>query len=560
MEGDEGSSLEKLGEKTVEKLIETTNPRFFKLLKRVLLLNRVRAIELCTFLLNFSISTNYFEGFRKLMREVPSLLPEGENPYYRLEEYLFGSERLYSTILLLSMLYSSPEQLSIIKTDKKINELVAYGPLTNRFFIFNTILPDTEHLKLKELLDKVKGYNQVRALIPDLAFDPEYTPVIESEALKQMYDTTFINDYLDTKLPKSFKYIPDKQWFEKYRRASPTKKLFEIDSSLTISKFMTETLNLSGFQFLSSKRQIGDIITVFQDYFVNRIPSRKTEIKEYLLCFGELLKFAEGRLYLKVRTQKIVDILKNATSQHSCKQFFERFCMEYKNVEFQNEYVKFTGQKFIRTYNKFISYALYNVSGITYTGLLIIWRALIKYFERIQLTEEFALTKGALLEEWCYKKAVNRGFNVAKLILRNPQIRPSPIYHGMKEQTKGFPRVIEVEAQFPEDSESSFEEIDVAIKVKDTLYLFECKVRRTVRGAQDIFFQKIEEINDNLRSLNWKGMLIKKNSRKNKFSEEFLQGITRYECFQVWTGSLITGFKVLSPQGFENFLQHLKKD
>jgi hypothetical protein len=191
---------------------------------------------------------------------------------------------------------------------------------------------------------------------------------------------------------------------------------------------------------------------------------------------------------------------------------------------------------------------------------LTIWRALIKYFESIQLTEEFALRKGALLEEWCYKKAVNRGFSVAKLILRNRQIPPSPIYHGMKEQTKGFPRVIEVEAQFPEDSESSFEEIDVAIKVKDTLYLFECKVRRTVRGAQDIFFQKIEEINDNLRSLNWKGMLIKKNSRKNKFSEEFLQGIMRYECFQVWTGSLITGFKVLSPQGFENFLQHLKKN
>lgn len=138
---DEELPLADLEGKTIRDLLKDTNPRFFQLIKEVLSLHRVRSIELCTYLLNSSISINYFEGFRKLMREVPALLPYPKNPYM-LDEYLYGSERIYSIILLYSMIYKSPEKLSTEKTDQKIDEIVSYGPLTNRFFMFNTILPD----------------------------------------------------------------------------------------------------------------------------------------------------------------------------------------------------------------------------------------------------------------------------------------------------------------------------------------------------------------------------------------------------------------------------------
>lgn len=123
-------------------------------------------------------------------------------------------------------------------------------------------------------MNEVKGYRQINALIPDLAFDPEYKPVKESEALKQMYDTTFISNYLDTKPPKPNKYIPNKRLLENYRRASPTKKIFEIDPSLKLFSLMTESLNLSGVHIISSKAQIDEIIRIFLKYYTTRIPSK----------------------------------------------------------------------------------------------------------------------------------------------------------------------------------------------------------------------------------------------------------------------------------------------
>lgn len=555
---DEELPLADLEEKTIGGLLKDTNPSFFQLLKEILSLHRVRSIELCTYLLNFSIFTNYFDSFRKLMREVPALLPDPENPYM-LDEYLYGSERIYSIILLYSMIYNSLGKLSTEKTDQRIDEIVSYGPLTNRFFMFNTILPENYGLKLKDLLNKVKDYRQIKALIPDLAFDPEYRPVIDSEALKQMYDTTFISNYLDTKPPKPMKYIPNKKLLEKYSRASPTKKIFEIDSSLKLSRLMTESQNLSGIHIISSKPQIDEIVSVFLRYFTTRIPSRAREIKANLTCFGRLLKFAEGRLYIKEKRQKIIKILNKTVSQYDCDWFFKRFCMNVGNNKFGDNYSDFKSQDFLKSYNRFISYCMYNVAGILYTGVLLIWRALIKYLEHIQLTGEFGKIKGALLEEWCYERVLDLGFNAAKIILRNPKFPPSDNYNKMKEQTKDFPHIIEVVTQFPEESRSSFEEIDLAIRLEETLYLFECKVKRSVRGTQDIFLQRIEDINYNLKSLNWKGMLIKNNSRKNNFNEEFLQGIRHFEGFQIGTGNIFSGYKVVPPQGFEYLLQHLRQ-
>ena len=550
---DENLPLAVIEDKTIRDLLQDTNPNFLNLLKEILRLHRVRAIELCTFLLNFSISVNYFEGFRNLIREVPALLSNMEDPY-GINDYLDGSERIYTIILFYSLKYNTINKLSVKETDQKIDDLNRYGPLVNRFFIFNTILPENYDLTFKELFKKLEGYERIKSLIPDLSFDPEYKSVTESEALKQMYDTSFISDFMDSKPPNRLKYVPDKKLIEAYRRASRTKKIFDIDYNLTISKFVIETLNLSGIQFFSSNALINDAINSFLEYFIKRIPSRSREIKENLACFSELLKFVKGRLYIKVRKKKIEDMLKKSTSSYSCEWFFKRFSISPKDNKVGDS---FNPQKFLKSYNRFISYCLYDISGVLYTGVLLIWRALIKYLELIQLTDEFASKKGALLEEWCYERAIIQGLNAAKIILRNPKLTPSDYYREMKKQTKDFPRTIEVEAKFPESSNSDFKEIDLAIRLEDAIYLFECKAKRSVRGAQVRILQDIEKIGNNLRSLNRKGMLIKENSRVNYFKEDFLKGIKHYEVFQIGTGDIFRGYNVITPQGFEYLLQQL---
>jgi len=66
--------------------------------------------------------------------------------------------------------------------------------------------------------------------------------------------------------------------------------------------------------------------------------------------------------------------------------------MNVENNEFGDNYSDFKPQDFLRNYNQFISYCMYNVSGVLYTGVLLIWRALIKYLENIQLTPLSSVT------------------------------------------------------------------------------------------------------------------------------------------------------------------------
>ncbi len=69
--------------KTIQDLLNETNPKFHIFLRDALNLHRIRAVELCTYLLNFQIQMNYFNSFKTLIREVPELLPDPENFFTR---------------------------------------------------------------------------------------------------------------------------------------------------------------------------------------------------------------------------------------------------------------------------------------------------------------------------------------------------------------------------------------------------------------------------------------------------------------------------------------------
>ena len=137
-------------------------------------------------------------------------------------------------------------------------------------------------------------------------------------------------------------------------------------------------------------------------------------------------------------------------------------------------------------------YAGYNHYGIIRTGAYLIWRALIKYIESLQEDDEFRSVKGKLLEKWAYEKAIDYDFDAIKLILINPKRDPTPRYKDMKEEIETFPgESLEIKAEFPEGDKSYYHEIDLVFRVKDNLYLFECKGTRA-RIGEEGRFSKVE--------------------------------------------------------------------
>ncbi len=542
----------------IQNLLDENNPKFYELIKGVLNLHKIRAVEVCTYFLNYYIHINYFDSLKTLFREIPEMQPNLDNPG-SMDEFLIGSERAFGIILLLSMKYNLNIMLNLEETDQKIDELTSWGPLINRFFIFNTIDPDNYDLELIEILNKVKPYSRINSLLPDLEFDPAYRSVLDCEALKQIYDTSIITDFLDSKPPKGLKFPPERHLFEKYQKTNRFKRIFKIDSSLGISKFTREFFNYAGISILGSKVQIDEIISVFMKYYTNRIPSQKDKIILNLTCFGELLKLVEGKLYVKLRKGNIINRLKEKVSKNKYTVFFEKFCLNSKKIKFPDDFYYFKPRYFLWEYNKFLSYCMYNISGVVYTGLLVIWRGLIKYLESIQKTEEFQDKKGKMLENWCFNKAVEFRLPVEKLIFRNPKLDPSEKYFEMKEQIKDFPNPpLEVNANFPDGSKSSYEEVDLAIKANEYIFLFECKGTATYRGTQDNFLLWIENYNKNIKSLNWKGMLIKTNSKNSYFNELFLQGIKHFIPYHIQTEGIFASDRILSLKGFQGLLAQIR--
>jgi len=141
------------------------------------------------------------------------------------------------------------------------------------------------------------------------------------------------------------------------------------------------------------------------------------------------------------------------------------------------ELKEFDPLHFIREYNHFLNYSCYCYSGYVYIGTPLIWRAMVKYFESLQITEEFKDQKGVLLENWCLKLIEEHGFEVEKIILRNTLVEPNERYWEMKEQVKSFNKnPLEFEAEFIEHQKKyPFHEFDLIFRAEKLLYVIECK-------------------------------------------------------------------------------------
>ncbi|KKN55081.1 hypothetical protein LCGC14_0586020 [marine sediment metagenome] len=546
---------------TFKNLQKESNPKFYEWVKQILQFNLVRSVRINTYLLNFSIGNTFFPWFKTLNKEIPTLMPDNLDSSI-LNGFMISSDRIYGLNIFLPMKYKFTSELSEEETDKKIDKLWSYGPLVNKFFINNTIKSNLQKIDLKTIFTALKRFSIKNTLIPDLSFDPEYKKVINSEALKQVYDTGFITDFLNSKLPEEPKYIPERNLLLRQLQSSRDrrKKLFRIDHDLTISKFMLEYLNHFPVSFIGSHEQIDEIIKVFTEYYSNRIPSKKRKITEFIFCFGELLKFTEGKLYCEFRYVKIVKKLKKYINNLIVIKFLENFCLKKENKEFPQTYEEFKPSDFLNKYNHFLSYALYNISGFVYTGVFVVWRSLIKYLERLQKTRVFQDKKASLLENWCYHKAVGKGFKPMKIILINHKRESTPTYDKMKKQIRDFPKIAvkEKESTFPEGFNGFYREIDLVFCVERYLFMFECKGTRVPKGEQEEYINWIDNFFVNIQGLANKGELLFYNLKNELVSISGLEDVELFIPFQIQTEGIMSSTGCITIEGYLKLLEDIR--
>lgn len=114
--------------------------------------------------------------------------------------------------------------------------------------------------------------------------------------------------------------------------------------------------------------------------------------------------------------------------------FLNLFCLHKTYEKFYETLQDFNPHDFIQNYNQFLRYTCYSyMVGSVYNGALLIWRAMKKYLEELQKTDEFKEINGNLLENWCLKQIQEEEFEVEKIILRNKNLELTDNYCSMKE-------------------------------------------------------------------------------------------------------------------------------
>jgi len=241
-------------------------------------------------------------------------------------------------------------------------------------------------------------------LLPQLGYDPEFKKVLEHDAIKELYDTSFISDWLDSKSPKQPIYHWNMSFLKEFQKinSKPYERYFEMDNELGISKFNYKQQLYLGYLFFSSIKQIEDIIISFRTYYSKRIPNKKGEISNILDGFLVLAKIVYGKSYYKIRFGKLKSLLKKELDNSFVSYFIDKFIFTKST---QSSIMKTNNATLIlKDYHNFLCSIGFEQSGIFHTGIFIIWRALIKYFEDLQKDDNFIRTKGALLENYCYEK------------------------------------------------------------------------------------------------------------------------------------------------------------
>ncbi|MHA1196360.1 MAG: hypothetical protein ACTSRH_10495 [Promethearchaeota archaeon] len=533
----------------------------YQLLKeRVLRFNLKRSLEVNTFFLNYFLIQNYFPAidlqyeliFGRKLTEKESV----DCVFFR--EYI---EKLYGIFILIPMKYSGENFYSNAQTDKIINQVDAYGELTNYFF---NSYENITNVKIDNILKFLEGFMINYNFLPSLNFDPEFQQILKSKAINQLFYLSTPNNYFYTRNIQRYNYPIEDNLKEEYNEAIKdlNKSLFNFNPNLmTYKKFLLKAANYIAVKDFGSKVLMYEVINNFKQYYTLRISLKKIEIDIYLNCFKILFEITEGKLYKKIRWAVLYKRLESFCGEKYTKYFLNNLCMNKTNVIFPKELKDFNPNNFIKEYYNFLKFACYYYMGFVYTGALLIWRSMMKYFEELQKTDEFKEKKGILLENWCLNQIEKYGFLVEKLILKNINQKPNDNYFKMKEYIKNFNKIpLEFKVNFIENQKKyNFHEIDLLFRFDDEIYVLECKGVLIYYSTTKKYFKWAKKFDSIYELLNKKVDNIMYCINNGGLKHPLFRGVKRIIPIIIQTEGVYYRGKAFTPGEFEQFLNYLYK-
>ncbi len=510
-------------------------------MKNSITLNLSRSLEINSLLLNGTIANLYFPAYGISMKEKSYLKQQ------QLMEKERHQERIYGLLILTSLKYDNRNKLSIEKTDMMIELFKDEIDIINDVFMLNI---GPENWKIEQFDNFIFNFNKNRRIrksyIPDLFFDPCFEAVYKNEAIKKITSRNPI---------KEDKYISD---LISQADIELFKKPHNINPSLKISLPASVYPKILGTHFFGSSKSIDDLIELFNDYFVVRIPSREDEIYQTLLCFGVLMKMLKGKGYF-VSSKTLLDELIVEVGSDFGQNFLDNYFITTSYGISFNDFESFDFKSLMKDYHSFLKYAGYLHYGKIYTGVFLVWRALMKYLEELQKEKEFKKIKGALLENWAYKIAEENGFCPEKIILRNINKPPTPRYYKMKKQISDFPKkALEFKVPFFKNKSSYFE-IDVAFKVKEVLFIIECKSTMIPFSSEWNIFKWNYFMNDDMKVLQNKTDLLQECLEKKLIKHHYILNVKKVIPLILKTEGIVSNQSIFSPEIYKDWLVKMRE-
>lgn len=544
--------MEGLKNKSVGDILEEINNHIFEWIGKCFNLDTSRSIFIITYLLNRTIADNYFPFISRHLEQHPELLRQSSVlDSEKIKELRTSYEKIYGVMLLQTLYFKQIGKiLSKSNTDKKIDRLSFAEPFVDPFFVLNSISPEEN---AEHFLESMKFYDVAERFVPDLTFDSEYKKILNHKALLHIMVKTSPDFLQNAPLSEKYDYVLPSKLPE-------SKKIYDVDDSLTISLAFWNFFNEIGVNKLGIPEVINDTIEQFAKYYAKRIPQRKVEIEKMLTCFGELINLAKGLLYAEAPLSEFRSKLKDRVGEEVALKFLEDIGYHKRFNDFYPTYEEFHPKNYLKLYHDFLQKGFYVYSGKIRTGAFLAWRSLVKYFEMLHQDKDFRKTKGQLLENWCYEKAVELGYDqVEKIVLIDKNGTPTERYEKMKAQTSTFPKEsLDIPMLFPEEEYRYYREIDLGIRVGDYLLAFECKGTAAPVQESPKLSHWIQRTEEDFAWLNYKCGIIRYNLEVEGIEHPFLKGLIKVIPFQVRTEGLFSVFGDLTPSGFEGMLKDFR--
>lgn len=170
---------------TVQDRINDVNPRFYHWLEKTINLHPIRAISLCTYMLNFTLIKNYFPYFDALFKEIPDFFPSNFTDEMKKDfpVFIMSSEFIFGFIILSIFRYKSSINKSIEETDQIIDELWKYEKLIIKFCVINSVSKLYRDVSLDAISDAYEYYSIKGKLFPKLDFNPDFEEVLNNDVI-----------------------------------------------------------------------------------------------------------------------------------------------------------------------------------------------------------------------------------------------------------------------------------------------------------------------------------------------------------------------------------------